>query len=100
MKTNHLLSIILTGLFVFSSCETDVTPPDDVDNTTDPLAVINLLHDGAAWETVYDSMMLVPSLVGRENSSTAGISDFTVDTKNRLNIVFWHAAGECARSAR
>jgi hypothetical protein len=91
MKTNHLLSIILTGLFIFSSCETDVTPPDDVDNTTDPLAVINLLHDGAAWETVYDSMMLVPSLVGRENSSTAGISDFTVDTKNRLNIVFWHA---------
>lgn len=90
MKTNHLLSIILTGLFVFSSCETDVTPPDDVDNTTDPLAVINLLHDGAAWETVYDSMMLVPSLVGRENSSTAGISDFTVDSKNRLNLVFWY----------
>lgn len=89
MKTTKFLSIIIAAtVFLNISCKTE-NPPDDPNNPSDPMAVVNLLHDKAQWESVYDSMMLVLALVGRENSSKAGFSDFTVDTKNQLNLVFW-----------
>lgn len=82
------LLFIVSTVFILS-CETETNTPEDPNNPADPFAVVNLLHDKTEWESVYDSMMNVGSLSGRENTSTAGISDFTVDEKNQLNLVFW-----------
>ena len=86
--------IYLTAIIVFSvilySCNTDVTPPEDPNNTSDPMAVVDLLHPNTSWESVYDSMMYVSTLIGTEAFVKAGISDFTVDNnKNNLYLVFW-----------
>ena len=83
--------IYLTAIIVFSvilySCNTDVTPPEDPNNPSDPMAVVDLLHPNTSWESVYDSMMYVSTLIGTEAFVKAGISDFTVDNnKNNLYV--------------
>ena len=88
MKTNHLLSIILAGLFIFSSCETDVTPPDDPNDPNDPTSrfeIGQVLNTNSAFENVWDTTMDVRTM-NTGVTGRLGISDFTVDAKNQMQI--------------
>lgn len=91
MKKNHLLSIILTGLFILSSCETGVTPPDDPNDPNDPTSrfeIAQVLNTNSAFENVWDTTMDVRTM-NTGVTGSLGISDFTVDAKNQMHFVFY-----------
>ena len=91
MIKNHLLSIIFAGLFILSSCETGVTPPDDPNDPNDPtnrFEIAQVLNTNSAYENVWDTTMDVRTM-NTGVTGSLGISDFTVDAKNQMHFVFY-----------
>jgi len=89
MKTTKIFSglIIITAVF-FISCKTEINPPEDPNNTTNRYETVNVLNDNSSYENVWDTVMEVRVLSSGAKGSL-GISDLTVDMKQRMNFVFY-----------
>ena len=90
MKKIILLNLIFAGIFFFNSCKTENEPedPNKPDNPSQRYAVVNLLNDNSGYEALWDTTMDV-RVMNTVISGSLGVSDFTVDTKNRMNFVFY-----------
>lgn len=87
MKTINFFSFLLIIAILFTvSCKIENAPVDPNDlNRRFEKAIV--LRDNTSYESVWDTVMQTQ---GMSQFSIIRVSDFTIDTKNRMNFVFYY----------